>query len=81
MQKPFRSGEKRSAQGKKIRLSLDNEVMRLRMLYSSLYRARKQNMPNESVQALSIACNRAAADVQKLGLPQQRIEAIKRQVS
>jgi hypothetical protein len=77
----YQGEEKRSSLGKQIRLTLDNEITHLRMLYSSLYRAEKQHLPANSVRALQAACQQAAMNIQKMGLPQHRVEEIRKQVS
>lgn len=72
--------ERRGSWSRQHRQNLEGEVVRLRLLCSAFYRAKHQVLPPSSVCALGAAYLQACNEVQKLGLPQHRVEEIRQQL-
>ena len=62
--------------GQRTRQDLEVEVIRLRMLHSTLYRC-QESVPETPRCALERACLRQIQRAHKMGLPMKRVEEIK----
>lgn len=71
--------ERRSSLSKRLRPAIEEEMVRLRMLYSTLHMAKVKHLPHKTINALNNACNILTEKVHKMGLPNSRIKEIKEQ--
>jgi len=76
MTNTHRGEERRSSLSRKLRPVIDQELIELRMLYSTIAQAEKQKLPPKSLKAVETTCEILTKKIRRQGMPAYRLKEI-----